>query len=168
MLMAYGRTAEALAAAEEAFAVREVLGMSTEVVKEAFVTSVEAALELGDVDKAEELVALLERLPRGRLPDFLAAHAARFRAALAARRGDADEADRRFKAAIGRFREIATRFWLAVAELEYAEWLRTRGGTDDAEALLAEAREIFEALGATPWLDRAAAASEEAMAGGVS
>ncbi len=168
VLRASGRTAEALAAVEEAFAVREFLGMSGEVVKEAFVLSVEAALELDEVDKAEQLVGVLERLPGGRVPDFLAAHAARFRAALAAPRGENDEAERRFKAAIGRFREIAARFWVAVAELEYAEWLRTQGRIDDAEALLPEAREIFEALGATPWLDRAAAASEEAMAGGVS
>jgi tetratricopeptide (TPR) repeat protein len=168
VLMAYGRSADALAAAEEALAVREFLGTAQEVVKEAFVTSVEAALELDDVDKAEELVGVFEGLPRGRLPDYLVAQAARFRAALAARRGDADEAERRFKSSIGRFREIATRFWVAVAELEYAEWLQAEGRDDDAAALLAEAREIFEALGATPWLDRAAAASEEAMAGGVS
>ena len=44
-------------------------------------------------------------------------------------------------------------FWVAVTELEHAELL---GGGAEAERLLAEAREIFERLGATPWLERPA------------
>jgi hypothetical protein len=38
--------------------------------------------------------------------------------------------------------------------LEHAEWLSAAGGVDEAEPLLAEAREIFAALGAMPWLER--------------
>jgi len=48
-----------------------------------------------------------------------------------------------------RFRELGLPFWLAVTLLEHGEL------TGD-ESSLAEAREIFEGLKATPWLERAA------------
>ena len=76
------------------------------------------------------------------------------------RRGDDAEADRRRKGATGLFREIGFPFYLAVTLLEHAESLRRRGEAD-AEPLLAEAHEIFERLGATPWLERASAAAQE-------
>jgi hypothetical protein len=47
-------------------------------------------------------------------------------------------------------------FYLAVTQLEYAEWLARQGRAEAAEPLLTEAREIFERLGARPWLERAA------------
>ena len=46
-------------------------------------------------------------------------------------------------------------FYLAVTQLEHAEWLAAQGASDEAEPLLAEAREIFERLEAAPWLERA-------------
>ena len=49
------------------------------------------------------------------------------------------------------FRKLGIPFWLAVTLLEHAEL------TGDEESL-AEAREIFEGLKATPWLERASAA----------
>ena len=54
-------------------------------------------------------------------------------------------------------------FYLAVTELEHGEWLAPRGRRDEAEPRLAEAREIFERLGATPWLERAAAVATLAV-----
>jgi hypothetical protein len=59
-----------------------------------------------------------------------------------------------FKQAAGRFRELLVPFYLAVVRLEHAEWLTAQGGADEADQLLAEAREIFERLEATPWLER--------------
>jgi hypothetical protein len=47
-------------------------------------------------------------------------------------------------------------FYLAVTELEHAEWLTAQGRGDEAQPLLAEARQTFEQLQATPWLERAA------------
>ena len=49
-------------------------------------------------------------------------------------------------------------FWLAVTELEHGEWLAGQERLEDAEPLLLEAREIFERLEATPWLERIDAA----------
>ena len=53
-------------------------------------------------------------------------------------------------------------FWLALTELEHAESLSAQGRASEAEALLAEAREIFARLEATPWLERAAGREPEA------
>ena len=102
----------ALEAAELAFAERESMGITQEYSKQSFVTAVEAALALGDLDKAEELLAVVEAIPAGSSPQFLQAQSSRFRAQLAARQGDADEAERRFKRAAGLFRELALLFYL--------------------------------------------------------
>jgi hypothetical protein len=46
----------------------------------------------------------------------------------------------------------------AQARLEHAEWLVAQGRAEEAEPLLAEARELFERLRAVPWLERLDAA----------
>ncbi len=135
------------------------MGMTQEYAKQAFVTAVEAALELGDLNKAEELVAVVEALPPGSSPQFLQAQSARFRARLATNRSDAAEAERRFKGAAGLFREMAVPFYMAVTQVEHGEWLVGQGRAEEAETLLVEAREIFERLEARPWLERAARAT---------
>lgn len=50
--------------------------------------------------------------------------------------------------------ELALPFHMAVTELEHGEWLVAQGRGDDARLVLAEAREIFERLEGTPWIDR--------------
>ena len=155
-----GRPTEALSAAEEALSDRDSIGISSEAIKEAFVAALEATLQLGDVEKAEELIAIIDALPPGRSPQFLQAHSSRFRALIAARRGELDEAERLFKRATGLFRELSMPFYLAVALLEQTEWLVGQGRGDDAEGLLADARELFERLDAKPWLERAGVMAE--------
>ena len=95
----------------------------------------------GTARSAGELLALIEGVPAGTRPPYLDAQAKRFRARLT---GDAAG----YKAAAERFRELELPFWLAVTLLEHGE-----------EPGLAEAREIFERLGATPWLERVEAAA---------
>ena len=51
---------------------------------------------------------------------------------------------------------------MAVTELEHGEWLVAQGRGDEAEQLLAEAREIFERLEAKPWLERLDTAAVDA------
>jgi tetratricopeptide (TPR) repeat protein len=154
--LANGSLVEALALAEEAFASHGHFGFGAEQIKEAYATAGEAALRLGDVTKATELVALVEALPPGSTNHFLQAQSARFRAHLT-KDSDPTEADRLFKRSAGLFRELSAPFSLAAVETEHAELLLARGDTDEAEALVSEAREIFERLGAQPWLDRLAA-----------
>ena len=158
-----GDLAEALGAAKTALESGSEMGMTSEFMKEAFVTAVDAALLLGNTVEAEELLALAETLPPGRQAQFLQAHVSRFRARLAAV-GEGSRAEDLFKGAVGLFRELAIPFYMAVTQVEYAEWLVGRGGAEVAEPLLAEAREIFERLGAGLWLDRTAPAAGDRLA----
>jgi hypothetical protein len=137
------------------------MGITQEYAKQAFVTAVEAALALDEIDKAEELLAVVEALPGGSSSQFLQAQTSRFRARLAARRGETEEAERRFKRATGLFRELALVFYLGIGLLEYGEWLVGQNRSADAEPLLAEARATFERLEATPWLERAGHAASD-------
>ena len=83
LLLAEGDARQALAVAEQAFAEHANLGFAAETVKEAIVVAGEAALELGDRDRLEELLAQIDALPLGQRSAFLRAHVARFRARLA-------------------------------------------------------------------------------------
>ena len=152
--LAHGRQAEALAATDATIAESATLGISSEAVKEAFVVGLEACLELGDLVKARDLLAVVDGLPPGRSPQSLQAQSARFRAQLAIRDGDEPEAERLFKQAAQRLRELSFPFYLAVTQLEHGEWLVRNGRGVDAGPLLTEASEIFTRLRATPWLDR--------------
>jgi tetratricopeptide (TPR) repeat protein len=156
VLHAEGSHANAVAAGEEAFQAREELGAGNQAVKAGFVWAVEAALALGNLTKAGELLAVIEQLPPGQRPPFLQAQAARLRACLAAAHGDREGVQAGFKAAAGMLRELGIPFWLAVTLLEHAEWLVKEGDAQQAGPLLIEARAIFERLGAQPWLERLA------------
>jgi tetratricopeptide (TPR) repeat protein len=154
---AEGRHAEALAAGEEAVRALEVLGPGSEIVKQGFTEAAEAALALGDLAKAEALLAVVDRLRPGERPPYLDAQAARFRARLAATRDDPPgRAEAGFKAAAGLLRELQMPFWLAVTLLEHGEWLATRGRPAEAAPLLEEAGASFERLEARPWSERVA------------
>jgi tetratricopeptide (TPR) repeat protein len=139
---------ETLDAALEA---RSELGTSSLPVKLAFVEALECAFELGDTGKLEQILEFIEGLRPGERQPLLDAHAARFRAKLA---GDAATAEKGFRRSADILRERELIFWLAVAELEQAEWLTGRERSDEAQPLLLQARETFERLEAKPWLER--------------
>ena len=157
----------ALTAAERAFATRASAGVTTQNVKLGFLHALEAALAVGDESKATEMLEIVEALPPGLSSPFFHATAHRFRARLA---GDDPGADRHFTAAAAQFRALELPFYLAIVQVEHAEWLFARGRPEDAQQLLAEARETFERLQAVPWLERvdavapAAGAAAEALA----
>lgn len=154
VLRAQGKEREALAAAEEALATTGGSSPADQTFKIAFPQALEATLSLGERERAEQLLAIVDALPPGRLAPSVRAHAARFRARLAAEDGERGKAERGFATAAAAFREYSMPFYLAVTLLEHAEWLIAEGRADDAELLLAEARETFERLGAQPWLER--------------
>ena len=110
-------------------------------------------MALGDRAKLAELLAGVEALPPGRGTRFLRAHTVRFGAWLAGS-DDSAEAERGLREAAALFREIGMPFYLAVVQLEHAELLAASGRAEECEPLQAEARETFERLRATPWLER--------------
>ena len=140
---AEGRLREALLDGEATIETARTLGIAFQAVKRGIVEALEAAFALGESATVEELLTTIESDPTGSRPPYLDAQARRFRARLA---GDAAG----FRAAAARFRELEIPFWLAVTLLE-------AGG----EPGLAEAREIFERLEATPWLERVSPAASE-------
>jgi hypothetical protein len=154
VLGALGRHDEALATASGALADGEPLGPDSQGMKVGLVAGVEAALALGDLDRAEELVAVVEQLRPGQRPPFLDAQASRFRTRLAAARGRSDQVEPGFKASAGLLRELSMPFWLGVVLLEHGEWPAAQDRPDEAAPLLEEAGTVFERLGARPWADR--------------
>jgi len=146
---AEGQWREALDDGEAAIEAGRVFGIAAQSAKLGLVEALEAARSLGEREKVDELLTLIEAVPPGTRPPYLDAQAIRFRALL----GD-NEAG--LGAATERFRTIGIPFWVAVTQLEHGELLVGKGRADDAAQPLEEARETFERLGAAPWLARLA------------
>ena len=138
-------------------------GISVDV-KIAMGEALESAYALGRLDELEQMLARIDAIPPGKRPPFLVADAARFRALLAAARGEQNAVEQGFKTAAAVFREHGLTFYVGLTQLEHGEWLAAQGRNDEAAPLLAEAREIFGRLGATPSLERAGVPAE-AVAG---
>src|SRR5262249_48944874 len=155
LLRAEGNAADALAAATEVLTRTDQFGLTHTVMKRALVEAVEAALDLGDVTRAEDLLGVVQRARPGQVTPYLRAHAARLAARLAAVRGEVESVEPAFLAATQAFRDLGTPFDLGVTLLEHGEWLISRGQPESAQALLTEAGELFARLEATPWLERA-------------
>jgi len=143
---AEGRLEEAVEAGSAALECAEVLGAYHQGVKHAVVDGLEAALALGDTARADKLFAFVDALQPGERPPYLDCHVQRLRARQA---GDA----KGLAASAARFRALGIPFWLAVTLLEQADVL---GDGAESARIRDEAAEIFQRLGATPWLGRAA------------
>ena len=150
-----GDNAAALDCAERAIGEFDPKGFAHQDFKAALPQALEAAHALGDLDKVEAIVDMVDRAPPGDRPASLRAQVARFRARLADDRGEADRADAHFRAAADGFTAVAMPFRLAVVQLEHAEWLTSHSRSLEATALLAEAQSVFERLRAAPWVERA-------------
>jgi hypothetical protein len=140
---AEGRFAEALSDGSATIEAAPTLGPDFQGVKHGVVDALEAALATGDSASAHELLAFIDGLSPGIRPPFFEAQAQRFRARMASDAAGLDHAARLF-------RELEIPFSLGVTLLEHAE-------LTGSETSRAEAREIFERLGASPWLERASA-----------
>ncbi|HXH97921.1 MAG TPA: hypothetical protein VNH40_11990, partial [Gaiellaceae bacterium] len=157
LLRVEGKSVEAQAAAERALATSREQGVTSLVFKLSLFEALEAALERGDTTRADELLATLAPLKPGQRTPFLRAIQAEFQARLGALQGDAD-VEAQFTSAEAFYRDLQGPFDTARVELHHAEWLIAQERVDEAHVLLAAARETFERLHATPWLQRLEAA----------
>jgi class 3 adenylate cyclase/tetratricopeptide (TPR) repeat protein len=148
LLRAEGRLPEALDAAREALELRELSTLHP-FYKQAWIEACETAFALGDEAQVEELLGEVERLPPSDRTPRILAQEARFRGRLLALRSDPTAAAELLSRAVEGFRAMQTPYPLAIALAEQAEL-----GVEDPAPLLAEAREIFERLGAAPWVKR--------------
>ena len=162
LLRAHRQPAQALAAAEPALATLGELSVTSAKIKTALVEATEAALALPDLDKAEQLLAIPETLDPGQLTPLLHAHSLRLRARLDAAHDNHQHVDEHFRAATALYQEFNLTFHQAVSQLEHADWLITQNRSEEAQPSLAEARQIFEQLQATPWLERTVQATTPA------
>ncbi len=158
-----GRAPESLE--DAAHGVRELLDIGESSAAMFFAELVDCSFAAGQPDIVRGLLEAADGLKPAQVGPGLDAEAARARALLAAHDGDAERAEQWLRRAIDLFRELATPFPLARAQLQYAELLAEVGSReDDLGKLRDEASAIFEQLGARPWLVRAGALRERAPA----
>jgi tetratricopeptide (TPR) repeat protein len=150
MRRAEGRFREAREVGTTLLELLEAMGQGGMMHSEAAAESAEAALALDDSEGARHLVDPAGLEPT-RVSAVLRAQHARIGATVAARAGDHQQADAAYARAAALFRDLGVPYWLGVTLVEHAELL---GPGAKGERLAAEAREIFERLGATPWLER--------------
>ncbi|MGZ4148718.1 MAG: ATP-binding protein [Actinomycetota bacterium] len=156
---ASGDQAQALERSERVVRSHAALGVRHWIFKLACEASLEAALALGDADRADATLAVLRAIPRGGRSPMIDAMLAGYGARIAAARGERDEGliDAGFADAIERLREQNGPFRRARFELRYAEWLASTGRVDDARMRATAAAETFRTLEAGPWLAQAEA-----------
>jgi hypothetical protein len=128
-----------------------------------FPVAIDAAIALGAVEEAEELVAVVAAWPPGGTPPFLRAQLHRARALVSAARGDTGGVQAGLEAAEESFRDLNYRYWTARVQLDLAGWLARQGRLDESERLATEAAAAFETLGAAPMLAHARALLEPEM-----
>jgi len=151
---AQGRFEDAFDAAMEAIAFKETAGATLWSVQVAIVEAVEASLALGDVSGAEALITDVDSWPQREITSQLRAETTRMSARIAAVGGDHLAAEVAFASAIGQLRKIGDPYLLAEAIAELAECLLAQDRLSEAQPPLADARRIFDRLGATPWVER--------------
>jgi DNA-binding CsgD family transcriptional regulator/tetratricopeptide (TPR) repeat protein len=142
-----GRYAEALAAAEQASEHPEELLFSTW----GSVELIEAAARNGKRQRAADALERLTESTRACGTDWALGVEVRSRALVS----DGEVADRLYREAIDRLGRTRVRWALARAHLLYGEWLRRETRRTDARQQLRIARQMFTAMGAEGFAERA-------------
>ena len=132
----------------------KLLGPHSDAVYWGWPLAADAALAIGDDVRVGWLLEMLDERRPGHVPRLLRAERLRVLARVAARDGRPD-AGHAFDAAVHATRQVGSPYHLAVALLDQADHLVATGEREAATALVAEAREIAERLGAEPLLARA-------------
>jgi class 3 adenylate cyclase/tetratricopeptide (TPR) repeat protein len=119
---------------------------------------VSGAVLLGGPTAATVLASAYEAVPPARVTRVLRAHGGRVRAYRAIAAGDEDAAADAFADALAAARNYGRARHLAPVLADYGVWLEECGRSSEAEPLLDEASQLFEAMGAKRWLRRIEAA----------
>jgi DNA-binding CsgD family transcriptional regulator len=142
-----GRYEDALAAAQEATAYPQELGMSTWGLLEL----IEAATRTGNAEPAADALQRLSKTTRASGSDWGLGLEARSRALLSS----GASAERLYRESIERLGRTGVRLALARAHLLYGEWLRRERRRLDAREQLRTAHEMLTAMGVEAFAQRA-------------
>ncbi|HEU0303604.1 MAG TPA: adenylate/guanylate cyclase domain-containing protein [Gaiellaceae bacterium] len=115
-----------------------------------------AAVLLGNPSAGSPLLHRYEAVPDARRTRMMRAHGERLRAFAAIAAGDENAAADAFAEALAAARSLGRPGQLAPVLADYGVWLAESGRGEDAAALLDEAQELFERMGAQRWLDHIA------------
>jgi DNA-binding CsgD family transcriptional regulator len=143
---ALGRYEDALTAASSAY--EEPVVYSTWIGTEL----IESAARSGHPERAARALENLGEMASAAGTDWVLGVGARCRALLA----DGETAEDFYRASIGHLQRTRQPVDLARSHLVYGEWLRREGRRIDARQQLRVAREMFDAIGAVAFTDRAA------------
>jgi DNA-binding CsgD family transcriptional regulator len=121
------------------------------------VDDIEASLGVGDIDRARELVAWMDRVGRATQRPWTLAMAARSQGLVHAHEGALDKAQAALDEALEQHERMEMPFELARTLLVAGTILRRRKQRGRSAELLRRAQAVFESLGAVVWLDRATA-----------
>ena len=116
--------------------------------------AIDAALALGDLQSAEELLSVLAERPVGHVPPYLRAQLARFRARLSAAHGEHESVERDFTSAAQLLEKLGYPFALACVRADHAAWLVGQDRGNEARPWFEAAAATFRTLGAAPALRR--------------
>jgi class 3 adenylate cyclase/tetratricopeptide (TPR) repeat protein len=121
----------------------------------AFQTAVNAAIRIGDLDTADQLIAQVEEMPAGQLCDFLLGESTRQRARVLLATGQPG-VEQKYREAESLLAGSDLRYQLAVVRGELAEWLCEHGRAAEARPLIDAALDVVTELRVEPWLQRLA------------
>jgi len=158
--LAAGETESADRHLSEALAELDQAGFREPAVNRVVGDVIQAAVAVGDLDRAEALTSRFEeRAARSRIPWSLAV-SSRCRGLVLAERGDLTGAAAALSRAVAEHERCPVPFARARTLLVQGRVLRRAKRKRDARASLEEARSIFRSLGAEPWAERASAELE--------
>jgi predicted ATPase/class 3 adenylate cyclase len=113
-----------------------------------------AAAAGGLGDRLASLADLFDSVPSASRARRVEAEVARARGLSAAAAGDDATAADQFATSLAAARNLGVVPLVGAILVDYGGWLAGRGRQDEAEPLLAEARELWERMGAVRWLER--------------
>jgi class 3 adenylate cyclase/tetratricopeptide (TPR) repeat protein len=134
--------------------IAEIEGPASQASRIGFPQAIVAAVTLGRLTEADELLSLFADEPPGHVPAYVRAHIARGRGLLAAARDETATAEAQLRTAIEGLTALRYPYWLAAVETDLADVLIADRRPAEAKALLDQAGTSLTRLGASPALQR--------------